>query len=329
MNPRTPGQPGTWPGVDGAALGPITRQPFRPKAARSAVPPLGFVFTTEVCELSCVMCHFNGPNAVRKAATLDPALVRKALGGRPPGEPVWFVATGDFFTDPNALLHLRTASDLGLVPRVITHGQRLTPAFIDEILGIGVREILISVDAIDPDRYARIRRGGRLDVILDALAHLRRRKPEYPDLRVGVTAICFVKQPTERSVVEEFWRSRADYVQFVSEVYDVFRFRRVFYLPQRRADCHVKLLPLPTGRVAPCCAVMIRAHEGDVSWLPHLAEDGPEEAYRKLCDLYDDPESPLGQICKTCDWWVQFQTDAGSSPIHQKVELGTSPIGPP
>jgi MoaA/NifB/PqqE/SkfB family radical SAM enzyme len=262
---------------------------------------------------------------VKKAATLDPALVRKALTGRPPGEAIWFVATGEFFSDPNALAHLRTARELGLRPRVITHGQLLAPALIDEILEIGVREILVSVDAIDPDRYARIRRGGRLEIILDACAYLRGQKPRYPGLRVGVTVICFAKQPEERAAVEAFWRPRVDYVQFVSEYYDIFRFRRIFSTPRQRINCEVKLYPLPTGRVAPCCAVAIYAHDRDVSWLPHLNEDGPEEAYRKLCDLYDDPLNPLGAICKGCDWWVQFQTDRrGRSPIYERVEF----VGP-
>jgi hypothetical protein len=54
---------------------------------------------------------------------------------------------------------LCTAVDLGLIPRVITHGQLLTPALMDEITAIGVSEILVSLDSIDPDQYARIRRG--------------------------------------------------------------------------------------------------------------------------------------------------------------------------
>jgi hypothetical protein len=282
--------------------------------------------TTERCHLSCVMCHFNGPKAVKKAATLDPALVEKALAGQPPGEYVWFVATGEFFSDPNALVHLRTAVNLRLIPRVITHGQLLTPSLIDEILAIGVREILLSVDSIDPDQYARIRRGGRRETILDACAYLRQKKRDHPDLRVGVTAICFAKQPTERSVVEEFWRTRVDYVQFVSEYFDIFRFRRIFFLPEKRTDCHLKLIPLPTGRIAPCCAIAIFAHDQGVSWLPHLAEDSAAEAYRKLCDMYDDPASPLGRICGTCNWWVQFHTnDRGETPIYERVEF-KSPV---
>lgn len=313
---------GAWPSIPGSALRDLTDLPFRPRASRAAIPPRPFVMTTERCQLSCVMCHFKGPNAVKKFATLDPALVRKALVGYPPGERLWFVATGEFFSDPNALVHLRTACELGLHPQVITHGQLLVPQLIDEILEIGVREIMISVDAIDPDRYARIRRGGRLEIILDACAYLRTTRARYPDLRVGVSAICFAKQREERAVVEAFWRERVDYVQFVSENYDIFRFRRIFSLPRQRTDCEVKLIPLPTGRVAPCCAIAVYAHDRDVSWLPHLADDGPDEAYKKLCDMYDDPGSPLGAICKTCDWWVQFQIDRrGDSPIYEKVEF--------
>jgi hypothetical protein len=269
------------------------------------------------------MCHFNGPKAVKKAATLEPALVEAALTGRPRGEKVWFVATGEFFSDPHALAHCRAAVDRGLIPRVITHGQLLTPALIDEILAIGVAEILVSVDSIDPEQYARIRRGGRLETVLEACSYLRRKKHDYPDLRVGVTAICFPKPSTERSMVEEFWRARVDYVQFVSEYFDIFRFRRIFFVPEQRTDCRLELIPLPTGRIAPCCAVAIFAHDHDVSWLPHLAADSPAEAYRKLCDMYDDPASPLGRICRTCNWWAQFHTNAkGETPIYQRVEFG-------
>jgi hypothetical protein len=312
---------GAWPAIPGAALEPITKAPFRPAAVRSTVPPLQYVMTTERCHLSCVMCHFNGPLAVKKTAELDPQLVRKVLSGRPPGEAVWFVATGEFFSDPNALVHLRTARDLGLAPRVITHGQLLTPALMDEILQIGVREILLSVDSIDPASYAKIRRGGRLEVILDACAHLRTKRQEYADLRVGVTVIS-LKQPMERSAVEQFWRTRVDYVQFVSEYYDTFRFRRVFFLPVQRTDCRLEIIPLPTGRVAPCCAIAIHAHNQDVSWLPHLAEVTPEEAYRQLCDMYENPDSPLARICQSCDWWVQFHlNERGDSPVYERVEL--------
>lgn len=317
---------GTWPRIPGDALRPITDAPFQPHASSQPTAPFGFFMTTERCHLSCVMCHFNGPNAVKKDATLAPALVRKVLETRPRGEAIWFVATGEFFSDPNALAHLRTATELGLAPRVITHGQMLVPPFTDNVLDAGVREILFSVDSTDPEQYARIRRGGRLEVVLAACEYLRAQKARYPGLTVGVSAICLPNTGV-RGDVEAFWRERVDYLQFVAEYHDIFRFRRIFSVPKKRIDCHIKLIPLPTGRVAPCCAVAIYAHDQDVSWLPHLANETPDEAYRKLCDLYEDPRSPLSKLCRTCDWWVQFQTDAQSaSPILEMVRFDSSAV---
>lgn len=314
-----------WPQIKGTVLRGITEAPFRPNANRQATPPLGFFMTTEKCHLSCVMCHFNGPNAVKKSGTIDPALVRKVLEGRPAGEHIWFVATGEFFSDPNALLHLQAAAELGLSPRVITHGQLLVPDFIDRVLETGVREILVSVDSIDPRQYAKIRRGGRLDVVLDACAYLRAEKARYPGLSIGVSAVC-LSNAMERKDVEEFWRTRVDYLQFVSEYHDIFRFRRIFRVPEKRTDCDIKLIPLPSGRIAPCCAVAVYSHDEDISWLPHLAENTPEQAYQKLCDLYEDEASPLAKLCQKCDWWVQFQTDdRGASPIVDIVRFQPQP----
>jgi hypothetical protein len=33
---------------------------------------VGGIASTEVCDISCVMCHFNGPLAPRKSATITP-----------------------------------------------------------------------------------------------------------------------------------------------------------------------------------------------------------------------------------------------------------------
>ncbi|MGH9610645.1 MAG: hypothetical protein ACRD34_13345, partial [Bryobacteraceae bacterium] len=77
------------------------------------------------------MCHFNGPNAIKKGKTLAPEYVRKALEEIPTGSDVWFAATGEFFIDPHALDHLRYASSLGLRPCVLSHGQLYSREMID------------------------------------------------------------------------------------------------------------------------------------------------------------------------------------------------------
>jgi MoaA/NifB/PqqE/SkfB family radical SAM enzyme len=300
----------------------LTHAPFKPKANRDdGVVFAGFA-TTERCELSCVMCHFNGPNATKKAATLSPELVEKGLRQLQPGFAVWFAATGDFFMDPNALTYLRKTSELGLNPCVLTHGQSLTPALMDAILDVGVRTLRLSVDAIDPHQYAKIRRGGSLDKILAACAYLRDKKETIADLRVDINCLLFKNTKEKQKEIEDFWRGKVDAVYFHAEYYDTFRFRNMFFTPKERVDCKMQLYVLPSGYITPCCAMMVYAHDHDVSWLPHIASDTLEEAQAKLCDLYEDPHSKLGKICANCDWWILWAKDEqGHTPYLRPVEL--------
>ena len=111
----------------------------------------------------------------------------------------------------------------------------------------------------------------------------------------------------------------------MSEYHDMFRLRRLFFVPDRRTDCALELIPLPSGRVAPCSAIAAYSHGHDVSWLPHLAEVSPEQAYEALCDMYEDPKSKLASLCTRCDWWTQFHTnEAGHTPIYEFVRFDES-----
>ena len=65
--------------VPAGSLRDVTLRPFKPKAFRASRPKIASINTTEVCNLSCVMCHFNGPNAIKKAGALDPSQVEKVL----------------------------------------------------------------------------------------------------------------------------------------------------------------------------------------------------------------------------------------------------------
>src|SRR5580704_12289020 len=143
----------------------LTTAPFTPKADRGSEIELSFA-TTETCELSCVFCHFNGPNATKKAKTISPELVEKGVRQYPKGQKVYFAATGDFFQDPNAMQHLRTTIALGHPVNVLSHGQSMPPPLLDEMIEIGVREFRFSVDHIEPRAYAKIRRGGDLEKVL-------------------------------------------------------------------------------------------------------------------------------------------------------------------
>ena len=289
---------------------------------------VGGITTTEVCNISCVMCHFNGPQALRKQGTLTPEEVRKYLSSIPQG-PVGFSSTGDFFMDPNWRAHLRAAIEYGHTPRIQTNGQLLTPGIIDEILDIGVRHISISVDAFEPDQYRKIRRGGELSVIVDACLYLRAQKRRYPDVFVEINNVLFRKTFPLQDKFVDFWRGKVDQVNFNAEYYDTFKFRNTFYDKGERCDCQMRAFLLPNGQLSPCCAIIVHQHVNNLEWLPHIRDTTPAEAIDRFKTLYAEPSSPLGQLCQQCDWWILFKrNELGDSPYLRSVPLGDDGIVP-
>ncbi len=301
----------------------ITQQPFTPKANRGRFT-MGSIATTEVCDLSCVFCHFNGPKAPKKSKQLEPHLVRKALQELPKGSQVYFAATGELFMDEHAVEHLQAAVQLGLDPLVLSHGQHFTPELLDKLLSIGVRHFRMSCDAIEPKAYAKIRRGGELQRILDAAEFLRNRKPSFPEITVEINCTLLSNSFPKQDEMIEFWRGRVDAVNFNAEYFDTFRYRNTFFIPRARVDCHLQTYVLPSGKITPCCAVMVHAHDHDVSWLPDIRTHSLQEAHDELCEMYENPSSELSALCRQCDWWIMWAKKGDMTPYLRSVRLNDS-----
>jgi hypothetical protein len=128
----------------------------------------------------------------------------------------------------------------------------------------------------------------------------------------------------------DFWSTRVDALHFHAEYYDVLKFRNLFFIPEKRNDCHIQLYVLPSGYIAPCCAMMVQSHETDTSWLPHIRDNSLQEAYDKLCDMYEDPTSQLGKVCANCQWWVMWSDHKdGASPYMKSVRFDAGPPATP
>jgi sulfatase maturation enzyme AslB (radical SAM superfamily) len=218
--------------------------------------------------------------------------------------------------------HLRAAAELGHTPSLLTNGLLFTPEILDEMLELGVRLVSLSVDAIDAGQYAKIRRGGDFDVILEACRQLRARKSRYPDLRVEVNNTLFKTTFPRQAEYVDFWRGKVDQVNFNAEYYDTFKFRNLLTDPGDRVHCQIRTFLVPNGKITPCCAMVVYQHTHETPWLPNVRDMSLEDAQVYLQGLYDDPESPLGKLCQGCDWWIMFKPDAqGNSPYVRYVPL--------
>jgi pyruvate-formate lyase-activating enzyme len=310
------------------ALERATAAPFAPNANRA--PDIDFlsIATTETCELSCVFCHFNGPTATKKAKTLAPELVEKGVRQLSGKQMVHFAATGDFFQDPNAMRHLRSTIALGHPVSVLSHGQSMPPRLIDEMLEIGVREFRFSVDHIEDHAYAKIRRGGNLKTVLETIAYLGECRKRVSGINIEINCILIGDARKRMEEFTEFWRGRVDAVNFHAEYYDTLKFRNLFHVPEQRNDCHIQPYVLPSGQITPCCAIMVQAHDTDLPWLPNIADTPLHEAYDRLCDMYEDPNSELGKICSKCQWWVMWsEVKDGASPYLKTIRFDRKQSG--
>ena len=317
---------GPTPADLGHDLAAVTAAPFTPRSKRETPAPFGSITTTEVCDLSCVMCPFNGPDATKKGGTLAPEQVRKIVDQVPRGSQIYFAATGEFFLDPNAVSHVAYAVQRGLEPLILTHGQSLAPDLIDRLLAVGARAFRISCDSHDAKHYERVRRGGKLEKILAAVDYLNQRRSEFPALSIEINCTLFRKTFGEQQSFEEFWSGKVDRINFNAEYHDTFKFRNLFYMPEKRVDCKIQTYVTPTGKIAPCCAIMVYQHENNVDWLPSITTHTLEQAYQQLCDMYDDPASPLAKHCKDCQWWIMWSPHvAGQTPYNKSVALRSEP----
>lgn len=290
----------------------LTKSDFSPKA--NYLFDMGSISVTEHCDLSCVFCHFNGPKAVKKFESLKKEYAFKAINELKPKTQLYFAATGELFLDPNAELYIKTALDKDLDVLILTHGQAMDNFRIDRLLNIGLRKFRFSCDAIDHKTYSKIRRGGDFQKILVACEYLRNKKIKFPDINVEINATLLSNTFKNKNQFILFWKNKVDGLNFNAEYYDIFKYRNIHYLPKKRVDCNIQTYLLPSGRIAPCCAMIVYSHENDVSWLPHIKDHSLIDAHKILSQMYEDKSSKLGNLCKNCDWWIMWSRENNRTP---------------
>lgn len=307
-------------------LNEITNQTFTPKASYKF--NMGSIAVTEACDLSCVFCHFNGPKATKKTQSIDKKYAIKAINELKVGTELYFAATGELFLDPNAEIYIKTALEKDLDVHILSHGQSIDNQRIDRLLDYGLRKFKFSCDAITDKSYAKIRRGGNLDKILIACKYLRQIKIKHiPEINVEINCTLLSNSFSKKDEFIKFWEDKVDALNFNAEYYDIFKYRNIHFKPKKRVDCNIQTYLLPSGKIAPCCAIMVYSHENDVSWLPHIKDYTLQESHTILSKMYEDGDSELGKLCKKCDWWIMWSRENNRTPYlecyhfeHQKKQ---------
>lgn len=145
------------------------------------------------CNLRCIMCHFARDDVFyRRSQVMSPALFDAiAAKVRPYTRTLTLSAAYEPTVSPHFAEILRISARHGFEDiRFLTNGHHLPAHVAETIVSCGVHEVCISVHAAQPDTYARIMAGGRLDRALDNVVRLKQIRDaarcHYPRLQFNV-----------------------------------------------------------------------------------------------------------------------------------------------
>lgn len=131
------------------------------------------------CNLHCRTCVRNvweDPLEDMSAATFD--RVVDGLQGLPDLQEVVFGGYGEPFAHPRILDFLAAVKGLGVKIAISTNGLLLDEARARALVELGVDGITVSLDGVDPEIYADVRRGGNLRAVMQNVEALNQIKAE-------------------------------------------------------------------------------------------------------------------------------------------------------
>ncbi len=128
-----------------------------------------FLEPTIRCNLRCVMCgttYWNRPP--KKDMSLE--LFKRILGQAKGLESITIQGAGEPLFHRDIIEMIEFARGLGLNTRFNSNMTIMSREMAERLVRAGHGEITVSIDSLDPDRFADIRRGARLE---DVLANVR------------------------------------------------------------------------------------------------------------------------------------------------------------
>ena len=189
---------------------------------KSEFPSQLLVDITEICNLACRHCphsifkqseHYSG-------ASLEPELNAKLVDevqqyGQTFTQYIRYASNGEPLTHKHIFEMIEYAvRNSGVTVSLTTNGKILNEKRVTNLLSTGIDVVDISIDAFNPETYAKIRVGGDLNItrknVLNLIAHSKK-SPKKTKVVVS-----YVEQPLNRDETTNFatfWRdSGADYV---------------------------------------------------------------------------------------------------------------------
>lgn len=290
---------------------------------RSEFPSQVVADTTEVCNLACTHC--SHPEFKKSehyhARLLGPELNRKmvdevAAHGRGITQYIRYSGNGEPLLNRAIYEMLAYAvAQSGTTITLTTNGTLLDAARAERLLATGVHLIDISLDAYQPETYARIRVNGDLAVTRENVRRLiQLARAQAPATKIVVS---FIEQPENTAEIpefERFWRGEGAHQVVVRRLHtNACSTSRLAALvaakpqPAQRRPCLYpweRILLVPSGHLAFCPQDWVHASVLADYRTTTIRQTWQGEAYRQLRAAHLANDFSAHKFCAQCPDWA-------------------------
>jgi molybdenum cofactor biosynthesis enzyme MoaA len=284
-------------------------------------PRLVAVETTSRCNAECPFCPYNVRS--REKTHMDQALFEKVIAdcGEFPLPAIEPFLNGEPFVDPKIMdrLELIRSRLPDTKLRVYSNGYALSPKRADELCGMGIDHLYISLNTLNPDKYKAIM-GFKLERTLENVKYLTdpaRRNKVARKITLRMTRMDDTTLPEQ----EQFKKFCDDH-GVRCFIVGLFNYKGDVHspLPVPTYACeHITRLDvLSSGKVALCCMDQEGSYPlGDVT-KQSVLEVFRGEASRRYQDMHRTGRRAEIEPCGTCNL---FWPSTDNMPLHRALSV--------
>ncbi|MDD2734006.1 MAG: radical SAM/SPASM family putative metalloenzyme maturase [Desulfuromonadaceae bacterium] len=193
------------------------------RVALREYPTKLFVETTTRCNLSCFMCVKQNRGSDICEGDFSPELFTRLEAALPHVEVLILNGIGEPLLNPHLELFIRAAKELMPSSGWVgfqSNGVLMTPLRAESLIDAGLDTVCISVDAVAPEQFKKLREGGNVEAVDMALAALNNAKVRCnrPEVKIGIEFVAMSSNIGELPATLEWAASRGARFAIVTHV---------------------------------------------------------------------------------------------------------------
>ena len=270
---------------------------------------------TNLCNLACLMC----PHKImkRKQGIMSDKLFRKIINqaARLDIKNIKLAGMGEPLFDQNIAKKIAYAQKKNLIVKMFTNGMLLTKKRIQELIGSGLDELIVSIDGGSRKTLELIRRGAsfsQLQTNLENFNFLRqqaaKKGKKVPKLLINVTYQEANKK--ENGLIQKNWGALADRIRYLP-IHN-WESEEIVYRPS--FSCFMlfsQMVICWDGRIALCCIDYECQYQLGNLNKTNLAKIWQGKKAQKFRQLHLTGQSGTIPICRSCsikpNWFFPLQ----------------------